>query len=227
MFYPCSLFQFLKIETESMIMSVLEKEALLEEYKKLCNRQMIFLFLRKFSPNNKKFDISDSLCYLEYSGTNLKAYSFYFDVEFSPEADVRFKFERSVGDKNSYMCRIVVECLHGLKYYDILNKVYSQSINFIMNPDEYNAVDYAEKNFSKLTTKKIDDFFISAFKLVYCTTAIQNAFTFLLCNKHKKIFPKEIAQLIFNFVFLFFLFLEVHFVPLGQNGLTRVFSKKN
>lgn len=183
-------------------MSVLEKEQQLEEYKKLCNRQIVFLFLRKFSPNNKKFVMLDSNCYVEYSGTNLKAYSLYFTVKLTTETNLEFKFERSVGDQKSYICRIAIKLKHGLTYYDIQNEAYNPSLYFIMNSEEYNAVDYVGKNFvNKLTAKKLDDFFINAFDLVYCKTAIQSAFTFLLCNKHKKIFPKEIAQLIFKFVF--------------------------
>lgn len=183
-------------------MSVLEKEKLLEEYKKLCNRQMVFLFLRKFSPNNKPFSVSDSSCYLEYSGTNLKAYSLYFTVQFSSETNLEFKFERTVGG-GSYECSIIIiKNKKRLRTYSIYSQGYNLSRCFIGDFEEYCAVDYVDKNFtSKLTTKKLDEFFINAFELVYCTTAIKNAFTFLLCNKHKKIFPKEIAQLIFNFVF--------------------------
>ncbi len=190
-----------KIEKEKNGMSVLEKESLLEEYKKLCNRQMVFLFLRKFSPTTKKFTISDSSCYVEYSCTNLKAYSFYFAIQFSSETNIHFKFERTVGG-GSYECSITIKRKQNSKIYEIMSIELNVTRYFIKDLDEYNAVDYVDKNFtSKLTTKKLDEFFIDAFKLVYCTTAIQNAFTFLLCNKHKKIFPKEIAQLIFNFVF--------------------------
>jgi hypothetical protein len=161
-------------------MSIAEREKKLNADKMQAGKDIVILFMKEFLPQIRKYKIK------------------YVDFD---EMCINFEVDATI---NNVKFIIILEDIHyNYGYRSRVN--FDECCMFLKDIKNYNGnnKDIIEKlckdNIIEIVTKFLKD----AYHLTFNTTRLKNAFNFLFINKTKNIFPKDIANLIFNKIISF------------------------